>query len=90
MSIYKDIKIVSENNGPFENEWLIKQSHVTVDGANFLVSSSKAFGAGVETLAFKCSPDGKVDDWVDVAGSWHNGVTLDGNDTLELVKDLFE
>ncbi len=88
--MYKDIKIVSENKGPFENDQLIKQAHVTVNGDNFLVSSSKAFGSGVETLAFKCDTSGKVKDWVDVAGSWHNGVNLDGSNTLTLVRDLFE
>ena len=86
----KDIKIVSENNGPFTNDQLISQAHVTVDGDNFLVSSSKAFGVGVETLAFKCDTSGKVDQWWEVAGSWHNGETLAGNDTLTLVRDLFE
>ena len=85
-----DIKIISENDGPFHNDQLIRQAHVTVDGDNFLVSSSKAFGLGVETLAFKCDPAGKVEDWVDVAGSWHNGVSLVGSDTLGLVRDLFQ
>jgi hypothetical protein len=85
-----NIKVISENNGPFNNPQLIRQAHVTVDGENFLVSSSNVSGSGIETLAFECDTSGEVLNWTQVAGSWRNGRALTETNTLALTRDLFE
>jgi hypothetical protein len=87
------IEIIKDHKGPFGNPNLIRQVQVTVDGEHFLVSSSGGFGLGDETMAFSCKPNGKVIDWTEVAGGWHNGVVIPADATPEevigIIKDLF-
>ncbi len=85
-----NIEIIEENFGPFENTQLIAQVHVKVDGKHMLASTSNAFGHGVETLVFACDETGKVEDWIEIAGSIHNGHVLGWGSVKETIADLLE
>ena len=80
-----NIEIISENFGPFSNDQLVAQVHVKVDGEDLLFSTSNAFGHGIETLAFACNEKGEVQDWIEVAGSIHNGAKLRPGSVREVV-----
>lgn len=83
-----NIEIISENFGPFENPQIIAQVHAKVDGEHILFSSSHGFGYGAETLGFSCNVKGKVENWIEVAGTTHSGMVLRPGNVTKVIRAL--